>query len=176
MKRLCALALLAAASLASASPAFGGTFGLFYCGGHCGHCCSYCVRPVNAFTPITCAADICGGKCGHGKCCGCAPFYGPGFGPACGTLQCGQGCGAGYCEGGEGGFEVSGDAGSVGCNTCWVYPGATGQPGLAAPAPAATAVALPSPLPAPGMTPALAQPVSYYPASPAPAYWYPAGR
>ena len=54
MKHLLTLAVGATAALAlAATPSLAGTFGLFYCRGHCDKC-AFCIRPYNAFTPVVC--------------------------------------------------------------------------------------------------------------------------
>jgi hypothetical protein len=56
MKHLLTLAVGAIAALAlAATPSLAGTFGLFYCRGHCDKC-SCCIRPDNAFTPVVCGS------------------------------------------------------------------------------------------------------------------------
>jgi hypothetical protein len=173
MKRPLTLALLAAALLGT--PAFAGTFGLFYHRGHCGSCCSLCVRPVNAFTPITCAADVCGGCGHHGRCCGCMPFFGGVVPPNANNCCCpGMPCDGCF----DGGFAEGAVEG--GCATCMMQPGV-------APAAPATSVAASQPYPGPmgNLMPQTAQPVSFqpgymgYPGAPMPGYapaLMPAGR
>jgi hypothetical protein len=88
MKRFLTLALVVGAAWA-ATPAlsFADAFGLFTKGGCCS-CCSFCIRPYNAFSPLTCGvADL-----------GCPGGYHlPGIGGCCGPQgsPCGDnGCGA----------------------------------------------------------------------------------
>jgi hypothetical protein len=59
MKRLLSLALVVAGAWAgTATPSHAGAFGLFYC--NC-NCCSVCIRPFNAFTPVSCGGIVDGG-------------------------------------------------------------------------------------------------------------------
>src|SRR5439155_7284212 len=66
MKRSLLLALgVVVAWAGTATPSFASAFGLFYKRSCCGGC-SFCVRPYNAFSPLTCGvADV--GCCGHGS-------------------------------------------------------------------------------------------------------------
>ena len=60
MNKFLTSALLGLASLGLALPtASAGTFGLFpHCGFCCRKCCTFCVRPYNAFSPV-CSGNIC---------------------------------------------------------------------------------------------------------------------
>jgi hypothetical protein len=71
MNRFLPLALgVVAVWAGTAAPSFAGAFGLFYRRHCCSHC-NFCVRPYNAFSPLTCGvADI--------GCCG--PWAGGGHG------------------------------------------------------------------------------------------------
>lgn len=103
MKRLLVLALLTLTSvvgLAASARAGGSAFGLFYSGRHC-RSCSFCIRPYNAFSPVT---------CGEAECCATQGKYsqhlpgiknlfgGCGWG-GCGGAGCG-GCNSGGCDDG----------------------------------------------------------------------------
>ena len=108
-RRLLPLALVVAASWAIAAPSsFAGAFGLFYNRSCCGGC-SFCVRPANAFSPLTCGvADI--GCCGAGG----------------GGAGCGAGCGKWGCFGANG--DPSFDNGCSAFGTCGARIGFSGVP------------------------------------------------
>jgi hypothetical protein len=135
MKRLLTLALAALAVTAgAASTTHASAFGLFYSSTYCREC-SVCIRPFNAFSPVSCGVvdqppqyklpglGCCGGWfkncCFDGDCGGCG---------GCGTRGCGRNCGLGgkccagsYDDGGAGAFgfsnpmRYSGIAGGRGC-------------------------------------------------------------
>src|SRR3954452_12619952 len=98
-KRLLFFAALAAVWAAS-TDSRASSFGLTY-SRQCSSC-SFCVRPYNAFSSVTCGVvSNCGqGGCGHG--CGwggCGPKGFNNFGPSCCGHGggCGWGCGHGGC-------------------------------------------------------------------------------
>jgi hypothetical protein len=132
-----------------ATPSFAGAFGLFTCGCCCGrNCCTFCVRPYNAFSPTCCGTVFCDG---------CMPL---GSGGAPGALNYGGiPCGPTGCDGGVAMGPVgSPDGGVVDgalAGTVTETPGATGAPVITG-APAAPAA------PA-AQAPASLQPTAYHP-------------